>query len=55
MWAVSICWHRLFLCSAFGRSSMFKPETGERATMIAGDEEEVAAKIVDLLGELGKV
>jgi electron transfer flavoprotein beta subunit len=35
--------------------SMFKPETGERATMIAGDEEEVAAKIVDLLGELGKV
>ena len=35
--------------------SMFKPETGERAAMIAGDEDEVAAKIVDLLKEAGKV
>ena len=35
--------------------SMFKPETGERAAMITGDEDEVAAKIVDLLKELGKV
>jgi electron transfer flavoprotein beta subunit len=35
--------------------SMFKPETGERATMLSGDEDEVAARIVDLLRELGKV
>ena len=35
--------------------SMFKPEIGERATMLAGDEDEVAARIVDLLRELGKV
>ncbi len=35
--------------------SMFKPETGERAAMIPGDEDEVATRIVDLLKELGKV
>jgi electron transfer flavoprotein beta subunit len=35
--------------------SMFTPETGERATMMDGDEEEVAARIVDLLREHGKV
>lgn len=35
--------------------SMFMPETGERASMISGDEEEVATKIVDLLRESGKV
>ncbi len=34
--------------------SMFKPETAERATMITGDEDEVAGRIVDLLRELGK-
>jgi electron transfer flavoprotein beta subunit len=35
--------------------SMFKPETGDRAVMITGDEEEVATRIVDLLRESGKV
>ncbi|HIC90384.1 MAG TPA: electron transfer flavoprotein subunit beta/FixA family protein, partial [Anaerolineae bacterium] len=32
---------------------MFQPEVGERATMIEGDEEEVATKLVDLFKELG--
>ncbi len=32
---------------------MFQPETGKRATMIEGDEEEVAAKLVDILREAG--
>lgn len=36
-------------------ASMFKPETGDRAVMMPGDEEAVAAKIVELLRELGKV
>ena len=36
-------------------ASMFKPETGERAAMLDGDEEAVAASIVDLLREHGKV
>ncbi|MBT8239637.1 MAG: electron transfer flavoprotein subunit beta/FixA family protein [Acidimicrobiia bacterium] len=35
--------------------TMFKPETGGRATMISGDEDEVADRIVELLRELGKV
>ena len=32
---------------------MFQPETGERATMLEGDEEEIAAKLVDIFKELG--
>ncbi len=34
-------------------SRMFQPESGERATMIEGDEREVAAKLVSILQELG--
>ncbi len=33
--------------------SMFTPEAGERATMLTGDEEEVAAAIVEILSERG--
>lgn len=32
---------------------MYIPETGERAQMIEGDEEEVAQKLIDLFNELG--
>jgi hypothetical protein len=32
---------------------MFKPETGERATMIEGDEQAIAAKLVSIFKELG--
>jgi len=32
---------------------MFQPEVGERATMIEGDEEEVAAKLVEMFQEMG--
>jgi electron transfer flavoprotein beta subunit len=32
---------------------MFQPETGERATMIEGDEEEVAAKLIEIFKEAG--
>lgn len=32
---------------------MFQPETGERATMIEGDEEEVAAKLIEIFKEVG--
>jgi electron transfer flavoprotein beta subunit len=32
---------------------MFEPEASERATMIEGDEEEVASKIVDIIREMG--
>jgi electron transfer flavoprotein beta subunit len=32
---------------------MFKAEVGERATMIEGDEEEVAARLVDIFKEIG--
>jgi electron transfer flavoprotein beta subunit len=34
-------------------SRMFKPEVGERATMIDGDEEEIATRLVDIFKELG--
>ena len=34
-------------------SRMFRPETGERATMIAGDVEEIAARLVGIFKELG--
>ena len=34
---------------------MYQPETGDRATMIEGDEEEVAAKLVEIFQELGLV
>jgi electron transfer flavoprotein beta subunit len=34
-------------------SRMFKPETGERATMIEGDEDEIAAKLVEVFQEAG--
>jgi len=34
---------------------MFQPETGERATMIEGDEEEVAARLIEIFQELGLV
>ncbi len=32
---------------------MFEPESGERATMIDGDEDEVAAKLIDIFKEAG--
>jgi electron transfer flavoprotein beta subunit len=32
---------------------MFEPESGERATMIEGDEEEIAAKLIDIFKEAG--
>jgi electron transfer flavoprotein beta subunit len=32
---------------------MFQPETGERATMIEGDEEEIAARLIDIFKEAG--
>jgi electron transfer flavoprotein beta subunit len=32
---------------------MFEPETGERATMIEGDEDEIAAKLVEVFQEAG--
>ena len=32
---------------------MFQPEAGERATMIEGDEEEIAAKLIEIFEELG--
>jgi hypothetical protein len=32
---------------------MFQPEVGERAAMLEGDEEEVAARIVEILREAG--
>jgi electron transfer flavoprotein beta subunit len=34
-------------------SRMFQPEVGERATMIEGDEDEVAAKLIEILKETG--
>lgn len=34
---------------------MFQPETGERATMIEGDDEEIAAKLIEIFRELGLV
>jgi hypothetical protein len=36
---------------AVGR--MFQPEVGERATMIEGDEEEIAARLVEIFKEAG--
>jgi len=32
---------------------LFKPETGERATMIEGDEEEIASKLIEIFQEAG--
>ena len=32
---------------------MFQPEVGERATMIEGDEEEIATKLIEIFEELG--
>jgi electron transfer flavoprotein beta subunit len=32
---------------------MFQPETGARATMIEGDEEEIASKLVEIFKEIG--
>jgi electron transfer flavoprotein alpha/beta subunit len=34
-------------------SRMFPPETAERATMIEGSEEEIAARLVELFKEVG--
>jgi electron transfer flavoprotein beta subunit len=34
-------------------SRMFQSETGARATMIEGDEEEIAAKLVEIFKEIG--
>jgi electron transfer flavoprotein beta subunit len=34
-------------------SRMFAPETGERATMIEGDEEEIAAKLIEIFQGAG--
>lgn len=36
-------------------SRMFQPEVAERATMIEGDEEEIAARIVEILKEQGVI
>ncbi len=36
---------------AVGR--MFEPESGERATMIKGDEEEIAARLIEIFKEAG--
>ncbi|UCG25736.1 MAG: electron transfer flavoprotein subunit beta [Chloroflexota bacterium] len=36
-------------------SRMFQPETGDRATMIEGDEEEVAARLIKMFQEAGLV
>jgi electron transfer flavoprotein beta subunit len=38
---------------AVGR--MFQPETGDRAAMIEGDEEEVAARLIEIFQEVGLV
>ena len=32
---------------------MFQPEAGERATMIEGDEEEIAARLIEIFKEAG--
>ena len=32
---------------------MFQPEVGERATMISGDEEEIASQLVEIFREIG--
>ncbi len=34
-------------------SRMFQPEVGERATMITGDEDEIAARLVEIFKEIG--
>ena len=34
-------------------SRMYQPEVGERATMIEGDEEDVAARLVEIFKEIG--
>lgn len=34
-------------------SRMFQPEVGERATMITGDEEEIASQLVEIFKEIG--
>ena len=34
-------------------SRMFQPEAGERATMIEGDEDEIAAKLIEIFEKLG--
>jgi len=34
-------------------SRLFQPEVGERATMIEGDEEEIAAKLIEIFKEAG--
>lgn len=34
-------------------SRMFEPEVGERATMIEGDEEEIASRLVEIFQEMG--
>lgn len=34
-------------------SRMFQPEVAERATMIAGDDDEIAARLVEIFKELG--
>jgi electron transfer flavoprotein beta subunit len=34
-------------------SRLFQPEVGERATMIEGDEEEIAARLIEVFKEAG--
>jgi electron transfer flavoprotein beta subunit len=36
-------------------SQMFQPQVGERAEMLEGDVDQVATKLVDLLGDLGAI
>jgi electron transfer flavoprotein beta subunit len=36
-------------------SKMFQPQVGERAEMLEGDIDEIAAKLVELFGELGVI
>ena len=43
----------LDLSGGLAVSRMFLPETAERATMIEGSEEEIAAKLVELFKEVG--
>jgi electron transfer flavoprotein beta subunit len=36
-------------------SKMFQPQVGERAEMIEGDIDQVAAKLIELFGDLGVI
>lgn len=46
---------KLDLCGGPTVGRMFQPEVSERATMIEGDEEEVARRLIEIFQELGLV